>query len=67
MIPKLETVPYLFAKCNSTKACWVSIGVSFPYTRPILQILNNIDRKTGCSILYGDYHFDVMKHLDIKK
>jgi hypothetical protein len=44
ILQRSETCAHLFFRCNFTKACWASIGITVPTTRLVTSIINRIRR-----------------------
>jgi hypothetical protein len=47
ILQRLETCAHLIFRCNFAKACWASIGITVPTTRPVTSIINRIRRHLG--------------------
>lgn len=45
ILQKCETTTHLFLRCNFAKACWRSVGISYPSTRSATSIFNSIRRQ----------------------
>ncbi|RCV21089.1 hypothetical protein SETIT_4G109500v2 [Setaria italica] len=47
ILQRPETSAHLFLRCNFTKACWASIGISVVTTISVLQIFSRIKQQPG--------------------
>nr|TKW10249.1 hypothetical protein SEVIR_6G149700v2 [Setaria viridis] len=45
ILQKRETTAHLFLRCNFAKACWRSVGITYPCTRSATSIFNTIRRQ----------------------